>query len=150
MSPSKPAPRPATGAKTKAKAKPAAARKVSVVETLETLRVIPAPAPPPPVKLTPAAKARSAEAVALAAAIEVALKRENEDGPALDPKAMQTLLAALCRVYSNHVEHGPHYGIFSADNPVTATDVMVTSSALLKAADVAVFELGMWQSWTGR
>jgi hypothetical protein len=32
----------------------------------------------------------------------------------------------------------------------TATDVMVTASGLLKAANLAVFELGMWQSWTGR
>jgi hypothetical protein len=28
--------------------------------------------------------------------------------------------------------------------------VMVTASGLLKAANLAVFELGMWQSWTGR
>jgi hypothetical protein len=27
---------------------------------------------------------------------------------------------------------------------------MVTASGLLKAANLAVFELGMWQSWTGR
>ena len=31
-----------------------------------------------------------------------------------------------------------------------ATDVMVAASGLLKAANLAVFELGMWQSWTGR
>jgi hypothetical protein len=33
---------------------------------------------------------------------------------------------------------------------VTSTDVMNTASGLLKAANLAVFELGMWQSWTGR
>jgi len=33
---------------------------------------------------------------------------------------------------------------------VTATDVMVTVSAMLKAVNVQVFELGMWQSWGGR
>jgi hypothetical protein len=27
---------------------------------------------------------------------------------------------------------------------------MVTASGLLRAANLAVFELGMWQSWTGR
>jgi hypothetical protein len=27
---------------------------------------------------------------------------------------------------------------------------MITASGLLKAADLQVFELGMWQSWTGR
>ena len=35
-------------------------------------------------------------------------------------------------------------------NSISATDVMVTASGLLRAADLAVFELGMWQSWTGR
>ena len=33
---------------------------------------------------------------------------------------------------------------------LSATDVMLTASGLLRAADLAVFELGMWQSWTGR
>ena len=33
---------------------------------------------------------------------------------------------------------------------VTPTEVMVTASGLLRAANLAVFELGMWQSWTGR
>ena len=33
---------------------------------------------------------------------------------------------------------------------VTPTDVMITASGLLRAANLAVFELGMWQSWTGR
>ena len=37
-----------------------------------------------------------------------------------------------------------------AQELVSATEVMVTASGLLKAADLAVFELGMWQSWTGR
>ena len=33
---------------------------------------------------------------------------------------------------------------------VTATDVMTTASGLLRAVNLAVFELGMWQSWSGR
>ena len=33
---------------------------------------------------------------------------------------------------------------------VTPTEVMITASGLLRAANLAVFELGMWQSWTGR
>jgi len=27
---------------------------------------------------------------------------------------------------------------------------MIAASGLLKAANLAVFELGIWQSWTGR
>jgi len=33
---------------------------------------------------------------------------------------------------------------------VTSTDIMITASGLLKSQSLAVFELGMWQSWTGR
>jgi hypothetical protein len=32
----------------------------------------------------------------------------------------------------------------------TSTDVMTMASGLLKAADLAVFELAMFQSWTAR
>jgi hypothetical protein len=32
---------------------------------------------------------------------------------------------------------------------ITSTDLMVAASQLLKAGDLQVFELGMWQSWTG-
>jgi hypothetical protein len=32
---------------------------------------------------------------------------------------------------------------------VTPTDIMLTSSQLLRAGNLQVFELGMWQSWTG-
>jgi hypothetical protein len=35
-------------------------------------------------------------------------------------------------------------------NALSATDVMVTASGLLRAADLAAFELGMWQGCTGR
>jgi hypothetical protein len=35
-------------------------------------------------------------------------------------------------------------------NTVSPTEIMTTTSGLLKAANLAVFELGMWQSWTGR
>ena len=33
---------------------------------------------------------------------------------------------------------------------IANTDVMIMASALLRSANLAVFELGMWQSWTGR
>jgi hypothetical protein len=33
---------------------------------------------------------------------------------------------------------------------VAATEAMLVVSAILKAVNVQVFELGMWQSWSGR
>ena len=147
MSPSKPASD--TKSKSKAKAKPAAVKKVGAVETL---RIIPAPQPAslPEAALSADDKARSVKAIALAGEIETALRTDGSQAVVLDPAAVQALLASLCKVFSQHVENLPSYDAFSHKNPVTPTDVMVTASGLLKAANLAVFELGMWQSWTGR
>jgi hypothetical protein len=59
-------------------------------------------------------------------------------------------MAAACRSYSAQVEAGGTFPPLAARSRVTSTDVMITASGLLKAANLAVFELGMWQSWTGR
>ncbi len=135
----------------KAKTKSTAAKKKPAA--VETVRIIEAPvaAPGPDVPLTAAEQALSDRAKSLAADIERALKAsDNGQAAVLHPEAVQDLIATLCKVYSAHVENGTRYGAFSQKNPVTPTDVMVTASGLLNAANLAVFELGMWQSWTGR
>ena len=71
------------------------------------------------------------------------------------PEAYRTevndiLLAALCRTYSAQVDAGVEFLPVPARSGVTATDIMVTASGLLRSANLAVFELGMWQSCTGR
>jgi hypothetical protein len=89
----------------------------------------------------------SAEALRLAAVLE----RSIVDGKLdlVSAQALQKLIAAACRLYTSRVEAGePLMPV--PKNSISATDVMVTASGLLKAADLAVFELGMWQSWTGR
>ena len=134
------------------KAKPAATkRKPAPAVVAETLRIIEAPAPhhAPVAHLNPAEQARTTQALALAADIERAV-RDGKETVVLGPEAVQALLSALCKIYSAHIEHAQPYDAFSPLSPVTPTDVMVTASGLLKAANLAVFELGMWQSWTGR
>ena len=117
----------------------------------ETVRIIPAPvsAALPEANLSASELACSEKVKLLAADIERAI-RDGESSVVVDPAALQAMMAALCRVYSAHVEAGLNYSTFSDRDPVTPTDVMVTASGLLKAANLAVFELGMWQSWTGR
>jgi hypothetical protein len=90
----------------------------------------------------------SIQASALAAAIEKSLI----DGPndTLSEQASQDLLAALCKSYSARVEAGEQTLPIRGRTSVNSTDIMTTASGLLKAANLAVFELGMWQSWTGR
>ena len=89
----------------------------------------------------------SAEAIKLAGEIEKAFKKSDD---AISEEAMQTLMGALCRVYAAQVENGSNYTPISEGQVVSPTGVMVTASGLLRAANLAVFELGMWQSWTGR
>lgn len=67
----------------------------------------------------------------------------------LSEHALQALIAAACNLYSAQIEAGQqHLPIRSQGVPPTA--VMATASGILRAANLAVFELGMWQSWTGR
>ena len=89
----------------------------------------------------------SAEATRLAAEIERGIVDGKLD--VLTTEALQKLLAAACRVYTARTEAGERF-MPVPKNSISATDVMVTASGLLRAADLAVFELGMWQSWTGR
>jgi len=89
----------------------------------------------------------SAEAIKLAGEIEQAFKKSDN---AISEEAMQTLMGALCRVYAAQVENGSKYTPIAEGQVVSPTGVMVTASGLLRAANLAVFELGMWQSWTGR
>ena len=115
------------GAKTAAKARPA------------TLR---------PVKPSVAvANGASVEAKRVAATLQRSIVDGNLDVVAAD--ALQALIAAACRVYTARREAGEDIAPV-AKNSISATDVMVTASGLLRAADLAVFELGMWQNWTGR
>jgi hypothetical protein len=83
--------------------------------------------------------------------VAVTLERGIVDGKldVVTTEALQALIAAACRVYSARIEAGEQFTPVPR-NSISATDVMVTASGLLRSADLAVFELGMWQSWTGR
>ena len=115
------------GAKTAAKARPVATRPAK-----------------PALAVTVSA---TADAKRLAATLERSIVDGNLDLVAAD--ALQAVIAAACRVYTARREAGENIAPVGK-NSISATDVMVTASGLLQAADLAVFELGMWQNWTGR
>jgi hypothetical protein len=89
----------------------------------------------------------SKQAIQLAREIERQFAKSED---ALSVEAMQTLMSALCHVYSAQVENGAKFTPIPEGQVVSPTGVMLTASGLLRAANLAVFELGMWQSWTGR
>jgi hypothetical protein len=96
---------------------------------------------------TPPSNGTSVEAKRLAATLERSVADGKLDLVTAD--ALQALIAAACRVYSARTEAGEQFTPVPKHS-ISATDVMLTASGLLRAADLAVFELGMWQSWTGR
>jgi hypothetical protein len=98
-------------------------------------------------RVSPPEPNAAADAKRLAAAIERGIAEGRLDVVSAD--ALQALIAAACRIYTARREAGEELAPV-AKNTVSATDVMVTASALLRAADLAAFELGMWQGWTGR
>jgi len=89
----------------------------------------------------------STEAKQVAAMLDRILADGNLD--AVSAEALQALIASACRLYRARREAGEEFAPVPK-NSISATDVMVTASGLLKSANLAVFELGMWQSWTGR
>jgi hypothetical protein len=105
------------------------------------------PAAPPEKPHGKAGNGASAEAKRLAAALERGIADGRLD--VISAEALQALIAAACRIYTARREAGEPLAPVGK-NSLTATDVMVTASGLLQAADLAVFELGMWQGFTGR
>jgi len=83
--------------------------------------------------------------------LTAAIERGIADGrlDVLTAESLQKLIAAACRLYAARREAGEQLTPVPK-NSLAATDVMITASGLLQAANLAVFELGMWQGWTGR
>ena len=110
-----------------------------------TVKAVRRPKPPTPVQPAGAAKPTQAAAEQLAADIQRALQAGDHE--VLTPQTLQKLMTAACRLYSAQSEAGSQV---LPVGEITPTDIMITASGLMRAGNLAVFELGMWQSWTGR
>ena len=123
----------------KSKASKPKAEKAPKVEILRKISA--------PVRVESRQTPESDQALALVAALEA--KFEAGELDVLTPEATQALMGVICRIYSANQESGNKYSLLSGRAAVTGTDAMITCSSLLKAVDLHVFELGMWQSWSG-
>ena len=123
-------------------AKSGKAAKAEKPPKVEILRKISAP-----VRVESRQTPESDQALALVRALEAKFDAGELD--VLTPEATQALMGVICRIYGANQESGNKYSLLSGRAAVTGTDAMITCSALLKAVDLQVFELGMWQSWSG-
>ena len=70
--------------------------------------------------------------------------------PALALDDLQKLMAALCKAYAHAVELGEVEPPVASRTGISSTAAMIVAAGLLKASGMSAFELGFWQSWTGR
>ena len=117
-------------------------QKPTPAKTVEILRKIPAP-----VKFTRPSNALSDSALALAKTIEASVASGDQE--ALTPEAVQALVTAVAKFYSANIDSGVKYPVIAHRMAISGTDAMILCGALLKGVDLQVFELGMWQSWSG-
>ena len=68
----------------------------------------------------------------------------------LSDAEIQSMLATAVRIFAGR--SAERDGALPAFGPedANATEVMVTVTAMMKAVNVQVFELGMWQAWSGK
>ncbi len=71
------------------------------------------------------------------------------DPARISDEAMRGLFSTLIQAYGAKFDEGRRPLPIDPDFPPTATNVLVTVSALMKASNLEIFELGMWQSWSG-
>ena len=73
------------------------------------------------------------------------------DSSALSDADVQKMLAASVKLYAERAEASDEpLAAFGPEAGVTATQAMVSVTAILKAVNLQLFELGMWQAWSGR
>jgi hypothetical protein len=84
----------------------------------------------------------------LAAIVDHAVQAGN--AAQVPDDVMQEAIAALINLYAAKFDAGPPVLPLRDTHGVSATAVLVAVSGLLRAANLEIFELGMWQSWSGR
>jgi hypothetical protein len=69
----------------------------------------------------------------------------------LSDAELQGLMAVVIKSYAARADASDEpLAALPPQSGVTATEAMLAVSAIMKAVNVQVFELGMWQSWSGR
>lgn len=70
-------------------------------------------------------------------------------GAPIPPDLVQQGLTALSRFYAVEYQLGERWPPFTPDRTMPPTAVMIMATAMLRACNVEIFELGLWQSWSG-
>jgi len=64
-------------------------------------------------------------------------------------EGLEAMLGSLFSLYAGHTEEQGSLTPLKLGETANATAILMTTSALLRGANLELFELGMWQSWSG-
>jgi hypothetical protein len=92
-------------------------------------------------------KARIAEIASDIAAIFAETIEEDRLNDVPDDSLGQ-LFASVVRLYAAKAQIGNPPRPFARNSGITATDVMISSTAMLEGVNVPLFDLALWQSWS--
>jgi hypothetical protein len=87
------------------------------------------------------------ETAALRAFAEQVLALEEDQE--IPRHVMQQGITALTRLYTVRFQVGERWPPFTSGRAMPPTAVMIMSTAMLRSVNVELFELGMWQAWSG-
>tara|TARA_B100000686_G_scaffold329552_1_gene390853 strand:- start:1599 stop:1976 length:378 start_codon:yes stop_codon:yes gene_type:complete len=71
------------------------------------------------------------------------------EGESPNPEMIQQGLEALTKLYTVRFQAGERWDPFVNGRGVPVTSVMIMTTAMLQAVNIELFELGMWQAWSG-
>lgn len=71
------------------------------------------------------------------------------EGEALSPEMMQQGLTILTKLYTVRHQEGERLDPFVNGRTMPVTSVMIMTTAMLQSVNIELFELGMWQAWSG-
>lgn len=74
---------------------------------------------------------------------------ELPDGESPTPEMIREGLTALTRLYAVHHQAGERHDPFINGRGMPVTSVMIMTTAMLNSVNIELFELGMWQAWSG-
>ncbi len=74
---------------------------------------------------------------------------EAPEGEELPDELVQQAFTVMTRLYTVKFQMGERWPPFVNDREMPATAVMIMSTAMLRAVNLELFELGMWQAWSG-
>lgn len=81
------------------------------------------------------------------AKLRSALERAERDGLTTD--AFQDMMTAQLDMYFLAFEQGQRFEPVRGHSELSSTAILTMVCMLMRSADVGLFDLGLWQSWSG-